>query len=100
MTNGANLVVRGAMKPISTLKRRLGSLDMGTGEALAAGYERSDVCAVSAASVVAEAMVLLVLCDAVLTRVGGESVGELTDRYSDLQDKVRRLIGGGAPAAP
>ena len=93
MTNGANLIVRGGMKPISSLKRRLGSLDLETGKALAAGYERSDVCAVSAASVVAEAMVLLVLCDAVLTRVGGESITELQDRYADLTEKVRRLIG-------
>ena len=100
MTNGANLVVRGAMKPISTLRQRLGSLDMATGEASAAGYERSDVCAVSAASVIAEAMVLLVLCDAVLTRVGGESVGELSERYADLQEKVRGLIGRGGSTAP
>lgn len=100
MTNGANLIVRGAMKPISTLKRRLGSIDLVTGESLSAGYERSDVCAVSAASVVAEAMVLLVLCDAVLTRVGGESVGELQERYASLQEKVRGLIGHGAPTVP
>ncbi len=93
MTNGANLIVRGGMKPISSLKRRLGSLDLETGKALTAGYERSDVCAVSAASVVAEAMVSLVLCDAVLTRVGGESITELQDRYADLTEKVRRLIG-------
>lgn len=99
MTNGCNLIVRGAMKPISSLKRRLQSLDLVTGEALTSGYERSDVCAVSAASVVAEAMVLLVLCDAVLTRVGGETIGELQDRHADLCEKVRRLIGPGAEAA-
>lgn len=100
MTNGSNLVVRGAMKPISSLKRRLGSLDLATGEPLSAGYERSDVCAVSAASVVAEAMVLLVLCDAVLTRVGGESIGELQDRYTSLQEQLLRLVGRGASTVP
>ena len=80
MTNGQILVVRGAMKPISTLVRPLPSVDLRTGRADAAGYERSDVCAVSAASVVAEAMVALVVADAALARLGGETVGEFEKR--------------------
>jgi chorismate synthase len=93
MTNGQPLVVRGAMKPISTLKKRLRSINMSTGEAEDAGYERSDVCAVSAASVVAEAMVAVVLGDAVLTRVGGETMGEFVERHAGLVEQVRRLVG-------
>jgi len=95
MTNGQPLVVRGAMKPISTLVAPLASVDLASGEAVEAGYERSDVCAVSAASVVAEAMVLLVLADAALTRLGGETMGEVLDRY---QWHRERVMGMGAPS--
>ncbi|MCB9889739.1 MAG: chorismate synthase [Planctomycetes bacterium] len=96
MTNGAPLVVRGAMKPISTLRRALPSIDVTTGEAVEAGYERSDVCAVPAASVVAEAMVALVLCDATLHRVGGESLSEVVERWAALWGRMRGLVGPGA----
>ena len=95
MTNGQNLVVRGAMKPISTLRRPLQSVDLATGQPAAAGYERSDVCAVSAASVVAEAMVALVVADAVLTRVGGETVEEFRERYAVCVARARELGGRG-----
>jgi chorismate synthase len=94
MTNGEPLVVRGAMKPISTLKKRLRSINVTTGAAETAGYERSDVCAVSAASVVAEAMVGLVLADAWLARVGGETMGEFADRHAERVARVRGLVGG------
>ena len=87
------------MKPISTLRRRLGSINVATGEAEEAGYERSDVCAVSAASVIAESMVALVLADAVLARVGGESMGEFRERHDALWQRVRKLVGGGSDGA-
>lgn len=78
ITNGAPLVVRGAMKPISTLmKRRLPSVDLRDGSAREAATERSDVCAVPAAAIVGEAMVALVVADALLEKFGGDSVEEL-----------------------
>lgn len=80
MTNGQPVVVRAAMKPISTVREPLPSIDLATGEAAAAGYERSDICAVSAAALVAEAMVTLVLADATLQRIGGESMDEFSER--------------------
>jgi chorismate synthase len=70
------LRVRAAMKPIATVPRALRTIDVTTGEAAVAHHQRSDVCAVPAAGVVAEAMVALVLADAVLEKFGGDSVGE------------------------
>ncbi len=76
MTNGEDLRVRAAMKPISTVPRALSTIDMSTGEQASAIHQRSDVCAVPAAGVVAEAMVALVLAQAALEKFGGDSVGE------------------------
>jgi chorismate synthase len=76
MTSGEVLRVRAAMKPISTVPRALRTIDTATGEAAAAHHQRSDVCAVPAAGVVAEAMVALVLADAALEKFGGDSVEE------------------------
>ena len=76
MTTGEALRVRAAMKPISTVPRRLRTVDIRTGEAAQAINQRSDVTAVPAAAVVAEAMVALVLADAVLEKFGGDSVPE------------------------
>jgi chorismate synthase len=76
MTSGEVLRVRAAMKPISTIPRALRTIDTATGEAAAAHHQRSDVCAVPAAGVVAEAMVALVLADAALEKFGGDSVEE------------------------
>jgi chorismate synthase len=76
MTTGEVLRVRAAMKPISTIPRALRTIDVATGEAAQAINQRSDVCAVPAAGVVAEAMVALVLADAVLEKFGGDSVSE------------------------
>lgn len=81
MTTGAPLVVRGAMKPISTLMRPLRSVDMRTGERADAVRERSDVCALPAAGVVGEAMVALVLADALLEKFGGDSITELRRNF-------------------
>jgi chorismate synthase len=76
MTSGEVLRVRAAMKPISTIPRALRTVDTATGEAAVAHNQRSDVCAVPAAGVVAEAMVALVLADAFLEKFGGDSVEE------------------------
>lgn len=76
MTNGAPLRVRAAMKPISTVPRALSTVDMSTGEQAVAIHQRSDVCAVPAAGVVAETMVALVLAQATLEKFGGDSVAE------------------------
>ena len=76
ITNGEPLRVRAAMKPISTVPRALSTVDVATGESAVAINQRSDVCAVPAAGVVAEAMVALVLADAALEKFGGDSVTE------------------------
>jgi chorismate synthase len=76
MTTGETLRVRAAMKPISTVPRALRTIDVKTGEAAEAINQRSDVCAVPAAGVVAEAMVALVLLDAMLEKFGGDHVAE------------------------
>ncbi len=76
MTNGEALRVRAAMKPISTVPRALATVDMATGDEAVAIHQRSDVCAVPAAGVVAEAMVALVVAQAVLEKFGGDSLPE------------------------
>ncbi|MBJ8345291.1 chorismate synthase [Antrihabitans sp. YC2-6] len=76
MTNGAPLRVRAAMKPISTVPRALSTVDMATGEEAVAIHQRSDVCAVPAAGVVAETMVALVVAQAALDKFGGDSIAE------------------------
>jgi chorismate synthase len=76
MTTGEPLRVRAAMKPISTVPRALDTVDVATGEPARAISQRSDVCAVPAAGIVAEAMVALVLADVVLEKFGGDSVAE------------------------
>jgi chorismate synthase len=69
------------MKPISTLRKPLASVDLRTGEAASAAVERSDVCAVPAAAVIGESMVALVLADAFLEKFGGDSVEELRSNF-------------------
>jgi chorismate synthase len=78
VTTGEPLVVRAAMKPISTLRNRLPSVDLRDGSVGDAAAERSDVCAVPAAAVVGEAMVALVVVDAFLEKFGGDSVSEVS----------------------
>jgi chorismate synthase len=90
ITTGEPLIVRGALKPISTLKKPLQSVDIVTKEAFEAVYERSDVCAIAASSVIGEAMVALVLADAILEKFGGDSVGELTRNLQGYQDQLAR----------
>ncbi len=96
MSTGEPLRVRAAMKPISTVPRALRTVDTATGEAAVAINQRSDVCAVPAAGVVAEAMLALVLAEAVLEKFGGDSVGE-TRRNAEAY--LRRLAERGLAAA-
>jgi chorismate synthase len=82
ITNGMPLLLRCAMKPISTLRTRLPSVDLRDGSVQDAAVERSDVCAVPAAAVVGEAMMALVLSDAVLEKFGGDSMSELIRNFN------------------
>ena len=84
ITNGEILRVRAAMKPISTVPKALDTIDTLTGEAAKAINQRSDVCAVPASGIVAEAMVALVLADAVIEKFGGDSVGEVSRNYKNF----------------
>jgi chorismate synthase len=84
ITNGEILRVRTAMKPISTVPKALDTIDTSTGEPAKAINQRSDVCAVPASGIVAEAMVALVLADAVLEKFGGDSVGEVARNYKNF----------------
>jgi chorismate synthase len=88
ITNGMPLVCRAAMKPIATLKKALPSVDVRTKEAFEAAFERSDVCAVAAASVVGEAMVAITLADALLEKLGGDSLRELRDNLAGYRRRV------------
>jgi chorismate synthase len=81
VTTGEPLLVRGAMKPISTLRKPLASVDLRDGSVANAAVERSDVCAVPAAAVVGEAMVALVLADAFLEKFGGDSLRETRSNF-------------------
>jgi chorismate synthase len=88
MTNGEVLRVRAAMKPISTVPRALDTTDVATGEKAQAIHQRSDVCAVPAAGIVAEAMVALVLADAVLEKFGGDSVAEVARNHAAYLESI------------
>jgi chorismate synthase len=94
MTTGEPLVVRVAMKPISTLMRPLGTIDVKTGEAAAAVAERSDVTAVPAMGVIAEGMLALVLADAFLEKFGGDSLGETQRNYGAYLSHLETRLGG------
>ena len=91
MSTGEILRVRAAMKPIATIPRALKTVDMATGEAAVAHHQRSDVCAVPAAGIVAEAMVALVLADAVVEKFGGDSVAETARNCASYLDALPRL---------
>jgi chorismate synthase len=89
MSNGEILRVSVAMKPISTVPKALDTIDVATGESAKAINQRSDVCAVPAAGVVAEAMAALVLAEAVLEKFGGDSVGETRRNYLSFMENLR-----------
>lgn len=96
ITNGQPLVVRGAVKPISTLARPLPSADLLSGEAVEqAHYERSDISVVPAAGVIGEAMVLLTLARFVLEKTGGDSLGEVRDNLERFRARIARAGAAG-----
>jgi chorismate synthase len=102
VTNGEPLVVRGAVKPISTLARPLPSADLISGEAVdKAHYERSDISVVPAAGVVAEAMVMLTLARFVLEKVGGDTIDDVRDGLARYRERIARSraapVAGGRP---
>jgi chorismate synthase len=91
ISNGEDIVVRGYLKPISTLRRPLASVSFSTREATKAAYERSDVCVVPAAGVAAEAMVAFVIAKLALEKFGGDSAGELCRNYQGYLEQIRRF---------
>jgi chorismate synthase len=99
VTNGQELRITGFMKPISTLMKPLRSVDLTTLEEAPAAIERSDTCAVPAAAVVAEAMVALVLADALLERFGGDSLIDLRARVADTGARLRGRVSRRPAAA-
>jgi len=91
MTNGQDVVVRGFLKPISTLRRPLESVDLETREPALAAYERSDVCVVPAAAVIGEAMVAIELAQAFLEKFGGDSLTETRRNFDGYIQQVKNF---------
>jgi chorismate synthase len=89
MTNGQPLVVRAAMKPISTLRRPLASINLATKEPESAAYERSDVCALAACSVIVENVVAFTVAQALVEKFGGDSLTEMRTRYNQFLELAR-----------
>lgn len=95
MTNGEDVVVRSALKPISTIPRRMGTADLLTGEEATSFYERADVCVVPAAGVIGEAMLCIVLAEAALEKFGGDHLSEFTDNCQRYRETIgpRESVG-------
>jgi chorismate synthase len=93
MSIGEVLRVRAAMKPIATVPRALQTIDIATGEPARAHHQRSDVCAVPAAGVVAEAMVALVLAEAMLEKFGGDSIAETARNLKAYLQNIPDALG-------
>ncbi|HKD92112.1 MAG TPA: chorismate synthase [Terriglobales bacterium] len=91
VSNGQEIVVRGYLKPISTLRRPLESVDFATREPVKASYERSDVCVVPAAGVAAEAMVAFVLAREALNKFGGDSLTELRRNFEGYREQLKNF---------
>jgi chorismate synthase len=91
ISNGEDIVVRGYVKPISTLRRPLESVDFETKETVKAAYERSDVCVVPAAGVVGEAMLALTISRSFLEKFGGDSMGETKRNFLGYMEQVRQF---------
>jgi chorismate synthase len=89
MTNGQDIFVRGFLKPISTLRRPLESVNLETREPAEAAYERSDVCVAPAAGVIGEAMTAIVLAQAMVEKFGGDSLGETCRNFRGYLEQVR-----------
>jgi len=90
VTNGQPVIVRAAMKPLSTLRTPLKSVDLATKEAVEAVVERSDVCAVPAAGIVGEAMMAIVLANALLEKFGGDSIAEIRRNHTAYLESLKR----------
>jgi chorismate synthase len=88
ITNGEEVIVRGALKPLSTMPRRLPTADLISGDVTLAFYERSDVCVVPAGGVIAEAMVAIVLADAALEKFGGDNIRETLNNFASYQQTI------------
>ncbi len=91
ISNGEDVTVRGHLKPISTLRRPLGSVSFETREPVKAAYERSDVCVVPAAGVAAESMVALTLARLLLEKFGGDSLQETQRNFNGYRDQIRKF---------
>ena len=91
ITNGEPLVVRAAMKPLSTLMQALQSVDVLTKEAFGASRQRTDTCAVPAAGIVGEAMLAIVLAQAMREKFGGDNLEEMQTYYNAYMDYVREV---------
>jgi chorismate synthase len=91
MTTGEPLVCRAVMKPIPTLRQGLWSVDFASGEKVRATWQRSDVTSVPAAGVVGEAMVSLVLVEAVLEKFGGDSMAQLVRAWESYREEVAEV---------
>jgi chorismate synthase len=91
ISNGQDIIVRGHLKPISTLRRPLQSVDFATREPVKAAYERSDVCVVPAAGVAAEAMVALTLARVALEKFGGDSLLEFKRNYAGYCEQIKNF---------
>ena len=96
MSTGGPLRVRAGMKPISTVPRALKTIDTATGKEAVAHHQRSDVCAVPAAGIVAEAMVMMVIADALLEKFGGDSLAEIQRNLSSYLESIPDAIAPGA----
>ena len=90
VTNGEDVIAVAYMKPLSTLARGLDSVDLATGEAARAAYERSDVTAVAACGVIAEAMLAFVLADALLESIGGDRLDDVKSRLTAHRERIRK----------
>jgi chorismate synthase len=88
MSNGEDIVVRTAVKPIATLASPLPSIDLRSGKVAKAHYERSDICVVPAAGVIGEAMLAIVLTDACLEKFGGDNLKETLANYRNYSSKI------------
>jgi chorismate synthase len=89
MSNGEPIIVRAVVKPIPTLTKPLPSADLGTGEAVEAHVERSDVCVVPAAGVIGEAVLATVLAEALLEKFGGDHISETLSNYRGYLESTR-----------
>jgi chorismate synthase len=91
ITNGQDVIVRGYLKPISTLRTPLGTVDMVTKQPISAAYERSDVCVVPAGGVAGEAMVSIVLAQAMVEKFGGDSLGEMRRNFNGYLRQLKEF---------